>query len=642
MTTYGPFGFATATTDGSDDFLYTNTQGGPSQNGDTLPATTGNLQLWWNDDDTGSTGVGPESGQEGDPEGYLHIEASDTGTGWDDTYDIEFDTTLDASAEQWQFNFYTNQRGDDNDVTCQIQINENGGGWVDVGAEFGGSGDSDKVGTGVAQIWSSRSVDLSNSGANTDASTRVRILLTMPSDTGGLSWHNDYGIDTIEIVGTPTTQYEVSGNTLDEAGDDLGSCTVDIWLDNGDDTITHMARTTSHATTGAYSFTTLTDNTATHFVTAFKADTPAVMDVSERTITPLETWSGSVDLYLRSQVDKSETAGDGDLRLRGQSDKPPSGGISGNGTLAAQDATLTSEGISQSAGNGALSQDSTLSGSGDTQSLGNGTLVSGNSTLAGSGTAASLGSGVFLTDATLSGEGTSQSVGNGGLVSISTLLGEGTSQSLGNGALVSSDSQISGSGALAAGTRAGNGDLSANATVISGEGLSKSLGNGSLAANSNIAGSGVVLAPGATSGNGNLDSSVYQVSGEGISQSLGDGDLQTSAEISASGTSKSSGDGALQTSAALSGTGIVVFEGDGALVLGAAVISGSGVSQSIGSGSLIANDNTISGSDQTQADIEGSGNLSVSFCDASGHAYMDYAVGIDRLHQGVFQRREGL
>lgn len=222
MTTYGPFGFATATTDGSDDFLYTNTQGGPSQNGATLPATSGNLQLWWNDDATTSTDVGPTSGQEGSPEGYIHIEASDTGTGFDDTYFIEFDTTLDASAEQFQFNFYTNQRGDDNDVTCQVQINESAGGWVDVGAEFGGSGDPNKVATGGTQIWASRSVDLSNGGLNNDASTRVGILLTMPS--AGTSWHNDYGIDTIEIVGTPALDREQdSYRHEDDDGSESGS-----------------------------------------------------------------------------------------------------------------------------------------------------------------------------------------------------------------------------------------------------------------------------------------------------------------------------------------------------------------------------------------------------------------------------------
>jgi hypothetical protein len=199
MTTHGPFGFATATTDGCNDFLWTASNG--NQTADALPATTGNLQWWWNDDPTGSGGIGPDTGQEGDPEGYVYTETSDTGTGFNDTYDMEFDTALDASAEQWQFNFWTNQRGTDNGMTCQVQINESGGGWVDVGAEFGGLGDPDRIDTDGTAIWISRSVDLSNGGANVDASTLVRILLTMPAV--GTTWHNDYGIDTVEIVGTP-------------------------------------------------------------------------------------------------------------------------------------------------------------------------------------------------------------------------------------------------------------------------------------------------------------------------------------------------------------------------------------------------------------------------------------------------------
>lgn len=234
MTTYGPFGFASATTDGSDDFLYTADNG--NQTNDTLPATTGNQQLWWNTGDTTSTDVGPTGGQETD--GYLHIESSDTDTGFDDEYYIEFDTTLNCALEQFQFNFYTNQRGADNNVTCQIQINENAGGWVDVGSQFGGSGDADKVTTGGTQIWSSRSVDLSGGGVNVDASTRVRIKLVLPS-VGGVSWHNDYGIDTIEIVGTllaakDQEAFRFADDDDDEdAGTFLAAQNVDVSRDAG-------------------------------------------------------------------------------------------------------------------------------------------------------------------------------------------------------------------------------------------------------------------------------------------------------------------------------------------------------------------------------------------------------------------------
>jgi hypothetical protein len=138
---------------------------------------------------------------------------------------MEFDTALDAAAEQWQFNFSTNQRGADNDVLCEVQINESGGGWVTVtGGTFGGPGESlpPKVTTGGVDIWEPRSVDLSDGGANNDASTLVRILLTMPAS--GTTWHNDFGIDGISIVGTPLAEIEQDDFRFeDDDGTESGS-----------------------------------------------------------------------------------------------------------------------------------------------------------------------------------------------------------------------------------------------------------------------------------------------------------------------------------------------------------------------------------------------------------------------------------
>lgn len=205
MTTHGTFTFDTQNGADADEFLYTD----PLATDATLPQTANTARRWCHDtNDTTSSDVGPTSGAGGSPDGYIYTEASSPGA-FDDVFTMEFDTTLDASAEQWQFNFKTNQRGDDNNVVCQLQINENGGGWVDVGSSFGGSGDSDKVNSAGTQIWSSRSVDLSNAGANNDASTRVRIELTFPAS--GTSWHNDYGIDEIQIVGTVLADYEQEG-----------------------------------------------------------------------------------------------------------------------------------------------------------------------------------------------------------------------------------------------------------------------------------------------------------------------------------------------------------------------------------------------------------------------------------------------
>lgn len=218
MTTHGPFTFDTQTGADADRFLYTD----PVVTDATLPQPSGTVRRWCHDtNETPSSGVGPQSGQGGDPDGYLYNEMSSPGA-FNDVFLLEFDTVLDASAEQWQFNFFTNQRGNNNNVVSQVQINESGGGWVDVGAAFGGSGDPDKVATGDPDIWSSRSVDLSNGGLNTDSSTLVRIELTVPAS--GTTWHNDYGIDTIEIVGTALASYEQEGHQWrDDDGNEVNA-----------------------------------------------------------------------------------------------------------------------------------------------------------------------------------------------------------------------------------------------------------------------------------------------------------------------------------------------------------------------------------------------------------------------------------
>ena len=194
MTTHGPFTFDTQ--GGADALAWTFTSPGDVSG----LASAGTGRRWSHEtDDSASVDVGPTSGQGGNPDGYVYTEMS-SGGAFGDVFTMEFGTSLDALAEQWQLNFYTNQRGDDNDVTCDVQINEDGGGWVTI-ATFGGAPDPNKVALGGADVWVSRSVDLSESGANANSSTLVRLQLTAPAS--GTAWHNDYGIDTIEIVGSP-------------------------------------------------------------------------------------------------------------------------------------------------------------------------------------------------------------------------------------------------------------------------------------------------------------------------------------------------------------------------------------------------------------------------------------------------------
>lgn len=200
----GSYTFDTQTGGDADSFLYTDQVVTDA----TLPQAADQDGYWcWTDIDTVSSNVGPEYGVGGDPDGYLYVEVS-TGVAFDDECYLEFDTTLDASANNIEVQFKTNQRGDDNDATCQVQTNENGAGWVNRGAVFGGPDDPDKVATSGSQIWSQRSVDLT--GLISHASTRIRIKLTMPS--AGTIWNNDYGFDEIVFIGTTAVAKEQEGH----------------------------------------------------------------------------------------------------------------------------------------------------------------------------------------------------------------------------------------------------------------------------------------------------------------------------------------------------------------------------------------------------------------------------------------------
>jgi len=232
--------------------------------------------------DTASTGVGPTSGAGGNPDGYAYTEMSSPGA-FNDVFTMELDTNFDCAANsnvtvKWK----TNQRGEFNDATCQLQSNENGAGWVNRGSLFGGSGDPDKVATGGVQIWSQRSVDISALGVS-HASTRARLVVTAPA--AGTTWHSDYGIDEFEVL--TSVFYKLDGITKDNAGTALGSCECHLFKDNLDDTSSFVAHLTSNVSTGAYSFTGLTDNDSQYFVVAWKDDAPHVFDVTDHNLQPV-------------------------------------------------------------------------------------------------------------------------------------------------------------------------------------------------------------------------------------------------------------------------------------------------------------------------------------------------------------------
>lgn len=283
MTTYGTYTFDAEDDTDCQAFLWNSSQG--QTVADTLDPA-GTVAKFCHDTNGGnSSNVGPDSGQGGSPDGYAYSECSSPGANGD-TYTMEFDTTLDASAEQWQFNFYTCQRGPaigNNQSTCDVQINESGGGWSTVtGGDLGGAGDDTTTST-----WVSRSIDMSESGANTDASTRIRLLITTQGPTN--AWHADYGIDTVTIVGTPLATYELGGTTYDKNGSALGSVECYLFKDNGDNTLTYLDYELSNVSTGVYLFTGIADNDSAYLVVAWKDDTPHVFDVTDHNLTPTLT-----------------------------------------------------------------------------------------------------------------------------------------------------------------------------------------------------------------------------------------------------------------------------------------------------------------------------------------------------------------
>jgi hypothetical protein len=187
---YGPYSFPTRTSGDVLEWTWYN----PTST--TSYPSSGTSRTWsWDSNDTPSAGVGPTSGQGGNPEGYVYTESSSATLG--DEFFMEFNTTFDTTTySEFKIEFYTNQRGNDNNATCQVQLNESGGGWTNYGPEFGGPTDPDKVASSGVQIWSYRNVDLS---ASNNASTLLRIKVKL--GLTGSNFHNDYGIDTITITG---------------------------------------------------------------------------------------------------------------------------------------------------------------------------------------------------------------------------------------------------------------------------------------------------------------------------------------------------------------------------------------------------------------------------------------------------------
>lgn len=110
---------------------------------------------------------------------------------------------------------------------------------------------------------------------------------TLPDPFGSTSTIADQALAVYAVYGAAAT-YKLEGITKDNAGSVLGSCKCFLFKDNGDNTASFVDYQLSNASTGAYSFTGITDNDANYFVIAWKDNTPHVMDTTDHVLQPVE------------------------------------------------------------------------------------------------------------------------------------------------------------------------------------------------------------------------------------------------------------------------------------------------------------------------------------------------------------------
>jgi len=165
-----------------------------------------------------------------------------------------------------------------------------------------------QLGAGDSTIDFSIGVDGTNEGAEligfSDSTsiphrvcmTRLKTGLSAASHSFQLRWQDIANGDSdsgrartfFAIEFAITTTYKVEGITKDNAGSALGSCKCFLVKDNGDDTYTFLAYQLSNSSTGAYSFTGLTDSSSVYQVIAWKDDSPHVFDVTDHVLVPVE------------------------------------------------------------------------------------------------------------------------------------------------------------------------------------------------------------------------------------------------------------------------------------------------------------------------------------------------------------------
>lgn len=190
-------------TDANDGWTYASSHGSAG-----AVVTTDNGNWFFDTNETGSSDVGPYHGEttEGTTAGYIYTENSAPGIDGS-TYTMQWDTTLNASLNNYTFEFYWCARGTNAEPLIEVQTNENGAGWVTrlTTGSSGNGGDETIPDTGATDgntPWFNKSVDLTSLISH--SSTLLRILITCDTNVADSSqfWHNDIGIDSITIVET--------------------------------------------------------------------------------------------------------------------------------------------------------------------------------------------------------------------------------------------------------------------------------------------------------------------------------------------------------------------------------------------------------------------------------------------------------
>jgi len=119
----------------------------------------------------------------------------------------------------------------------------------------------------------------------TNSDFYVRIQITMGA--GGSIWQHDFAFQNLRIYGDSKVTYKIDGITKNNSGTALGSCETFLIKDNQDQTASFLAHQVSNVSTGAYSFTGLTDDSTSYIVISWKDDDPHVFDTTDHILKPV-------------------------------------------------------------------------------------------------------------------------------------------------------------------------------------------------------------------------------------------------------------------------------------------------------------------------------------------------------------------